>query len=239
MARDPFLQQVVEEAIESRIPVGSTVLDIGCGDGRSTLRFARRAAAITGVDYIPAFVEKAAAAARAEGVGNVRFLQADATALTDRKAQIGAVDVAVSIRCLINLDSWDRQKAALRQIADMVKPGGLYLLSEGWDEGMEGLNALRSRAGLPPIVPVPYNLTISRKLFEKEIAGLFAVEEYVNLGFYIMMSRFVQPCAVYPEPPRHDHAINALAAALQRECRDSPLFGSADYAGVYVLRRLG
>lgn len=239
VARDPYLQQAVEEAMEAVVPEGSKVLDIGCGDGHTTLRFSKRALSITGIDYIHQFVDKATAAATRLGVANARFFQADVLDLESLKDVIGTVDVAVSIRCLINLDSWSKQQQAIRQIAKMLRPGGLCLLSEGWSEGLAGLNKLRAARGLAPINPVAYNLLMERALFENEITQYFKIDSYLNLGFYTMMSRFVQPCVVHPKTPEHSHPINALAAALQRHCRESQLFREIDYAGVYVLRRLG
>ncbi|MGH9960626.1 MAG: hypothetical protein ACREBC_26485, partial [Pyrinomonadaceae bacterium] len=41
-ARDPYLQEVIEVAMEQWLNADASLLDIGCGDGHSTLRFARR-----------------------------------------------------------------------------------------------------------------------------------------------------------------------------------------------------
>jgi ubiquinone/menaquinone biosynthesis C-methylase UbiE len=49
----------VESIIEEQIDEGAKVLDVGCGSGESTLRFARRAERTVGVDYVPTYVERA------------------------------------------------------------------------------------------------------------------------------------------------------------------------------------
>src|SRR3712207_2307032 len=56
------------------------VLDVGCGSGGTTREAARRAPAgeAVGVDLSSAMLEVARRAAEREGLGNVRFLQADA-----------------------------------------------------------------------------------------------------------------------------------------------------------------
>jgi SAM-dependent methyltransferase len=238
VARDPHLQQAVEEAVEPWLNPGASALDVGCGDGLSTLRFARRVKSIVGVDYIPRFVDKARAAASQQNAENARFLVGNALDLAPIRAELGGVDIAISIRCLINLNTWEKQCQAIHEVALSVRPGGLYILSEGWSNGLNGLNSLRLRARLEPISTVSYNLLLNRENFETAIAGHFRVENYVNIGFYLVMSRVLQPLIEYPNPARHDHPINKLAASLQKYCSDPTVFSEYDYTGVYVLRRL-
>ena len=235
-ARDPYLQQAVESAIEPHLSENDRLLDVGCGDGLSALRFARRVRAVVGIDYIEAFVTRASeSAARAE-VTNAKFQQASVLDLSAVRQAYGTFDAAVSIRCLINIPQWADQARGIAEIAACVRPGGRYLASEGWSEGMEGLNRTRQVVGLPPIKTVDYNLLLSRSVFEAEAAKSFEIEAYNSLGFYLFMSRVVQPLVVAPAPPRHDHPINRVAASLGGVLNRSE-FRDCDYAGVYVLRR--
>jgi 2-polyprenyl-3-methyl-5-hydroxy-6-metoxy-1,4-benzoquinol methylase len=55
-------------------PAGRDVLDIGCGDGRTSRRLARRAAAVLGVDPDRAAIAQARAGWNRDGC---RFLAAD------------------------------------------------------------------------------------------------------------------------------------------------------------------
>jgi hypothetical protein len=156
-------------------------------------------------------------------------------------ASVGArhqpFDAAITIRCLINLASAAEQATAIAEIASCIKPGGLYLASEGWAEGMDGLNLLRRRAGLPAIEVVKYNLLLHRADFERAASSHFEIVDYVGLGFFLMMSRVVQPLLVAPEPPSHTHPLNQIAARLESQCLLGNEFQSCDYAGIYVLRR--
>ena len=236
-ARDPHLQAAVEKIMERWLDSTMTLLDIGCGDGHSTIFFAQRVRSAIGIDYVESFIESARANAARQNAGNATFHAADVLDLAPVRKRFGPCDAATSIRCLINLASWDNQAKALKQIAHMVKPGGLLLLSEGWIEGMAGLNLRRQRAGLPPLSVVRYNTLLSRGQFEAEAARYFDILTYHSLGFYLYMSRVFQPRFVAPAQPRHDHPINAAAAKLQLDCAMGAEFQDCDYAGVYVLRR--
>ena len=55
-------------------PAGKDVLDIGCGDGRTSRRLARRAATVLGVDPDRAAIAHARAGVKSDGC---RFLAAD------------------------------------------------------------------------------------------------------------------------------------------------------------------
>ena len=237
VARDPFLQQAVQEGVEPWLDAGAKVLDIGCGDGHSTLRFAGSVASIVGVDYIASFVDRARDLAARRGISNASFCTGTVLDLAAIRADAGLADIAISIRCLINLSTWEQQKRAIAEIALTVRPGGLWLVSEGWSGGLRGLNSLRAHTALPPIAAAKYNLLMERDQFEAATASYFETEAYVNLGFYLVLSRILQPLVEMPGGARHDHPINQLAATLQRDCSKSDLFRDYDYAGIYVLRR--
>jgi SAM-dependent methyltransferase len=238
-ARDPYLQQALEEIIRRYLPkkgVGKQLLDIGCGDGTSTLRFAPHFERAVGLDYVEEFVARARDAALHEQVSHADFHVGDATNLSALRERYGLFDIAISIRCLINLATWENQKKGIEEAARSVRPGGLYILSEGWQEGMDGLNDARQAVGLRPMALAPYNLLIRRTAFDAVVSQHFIQEAYESLGLYMYFSRVAQPLLVAPEPPRHDHALNRAAMEIVTKA-NRPGFDDCDYAGVIVLRR--
>ena len=238
-ARDPYLQAVVESAVLKWLPGSGTALDIGCGDGLSTLRFAKQVTKILGVDYIPEFVDRAAGNLAKSEIDNASFEMGDILDLDKTVGTYGAFDYVVTIRCLINLSSWEFQEKALHQIAKAVKPGGLFLASEGWLQGWDELNACRRRMGLEAMSLVEFNTLIDKYDFENAVGEYFDVIDVVNFGFYIYMSRVFQPAYVSPEEPSHLHKINEVSAGVLM--RDpvgmAQVFRECDYASLYVLRR--
>jgi ubiquinone/menaquinone biosynthesis C-methylase UbiE len=71
--------QLVGEALceAADLQAGSSVLDVACGNGNASLAAARRFCAVTGIDYVPALLERASERAAAERL-DATFREADA-----------------------------------------------------------------------------------------------------------------------------------------------------------------
>jgi ubiquinone/menaquinone biosynthesis C-methylase UbiE len=236
-ARDPYLQEILEKSICNWIYPEARILDVGCGDGTSTFRFASIADLVLGIDYIEDFTKKAKKLAETQKIGNVIFETGNVLDLSRVRDNYGPFDICITIRCLINLPEWSKQSQALKEIAACIRKGGLYLTSEGWADGMDGLNLARRRLGLKPMKIAPYNLLISREQFEDEIQKYFEFLGYVNLGLYLFISRVLQPAYVFPQGPKHTHLLNQIAAQMVSAGVGAMDFSYCDYAGVYILRR--
>lgn len=64
------------------VPVGSTVIDIGCGPGALALTLSARCSSVVGVDVSPRMIAYADKQRAARDVSNVMFVCGDATSLT-------------------------------------------------------------------------------------------------------------------------------------------------------------
>lgn len=82
--------------------------------------------------------------------GRVDFATGDVTAL-EQACGGRRFDLVITDRCLINLESVERQAAAFSSIARRVKPDGLYLAIENFNEGQRNMNRARQAVGLPEI----------------------------------------------------------------------------------------
>ena len=229
-----LLQKMIEDVILANISEGQRMLDVGCGDGASTKLFSGKAEEVVGIDYMPGLLE---IAEKQNLLANISYHQGNVLDLSDIRQKFGVFDVVSSIRCLINLSTWEEQAQGLKEIARMVKPHGLYAASEGWSDGRAGLNARRAQCGLHEMPVVFHNLFIDREQFLNEASKYFEFVEYRSFGMYLFTSRVLQPLMVHPEEPTYDHPINVAAAQAQTALQDEMAFSDCDFTGVYVLRR--
>lgn len=116
-------QQIIEYC---GISAGQSVLDFGCGAGRHALALGRSGIRVTGVDYVPGFIEKANTVARRQGLSETRFIQADC-----RDAVLGErFDAAVCLYDVVGTYA-DRGENTriLANLAAHLKPGRMALVS--------------------------------------------------------------------------------------------------------------
>ncbi len=109
------------------IPVGSRVLDLGCGAGLDSLIAARRTGdggTVVGVDFSEAMLARAHQAASRARIGNVGFCRAEAEKLPIRSASI---DVAL-VNGIFNLNPL--REAVFAELARVLRPGGAVYAAE-------------------------------------------------------------------------------------------------------------
>jgi len=125
--------QIVGEQLCESLDLRSTerVLDVAAGNGNASLAAARRFAAVTSTDYVPALLEKAARRAAADGL-RIEFRHADAERLPfeDR-----SFDVAMSTFGVMFAPNQER---ASRELARVVRPGGRIGLASWRPDGFIG-----------------------------------------------------------------------------------------------------
>src|SRR5215218_1550730 len=117
------------EAVEPR--PGQRVLDVAAGNGNATLAAARRWAAVTSTDYVPALLERGRARAAAERLP-VTFQEADAEDLpfADR-----SFDVVLSV---FGVMFTPNQEQAAQELLRVCRPGGTIGLANWTPDGFIG-----------------------------------------------------------------------------------------------------
>lgn len=225
--RDHNFRRLEIDAILRHLPPGGRILDLGSGDAYSTIEFVRRRRSqAVCVDISRRMLENAhRRIRRAWGPRSpIQLVQGDVMWLgfPDR-----VFDVVVSERCLINLNTWERQRQALQEIRRVLKPGGLLLMSEATVQGLANLNKVRRRAGLDPIRVVWHNLFFDEARLMRSLEPDYDVEVVNFSSTYMLISRVVHPKIMKPD---YDAKINQAATLL-------PALGDYGYLKLFVCRK--
>lgn len=120
-AAGPNMDAMLEAA---RLTGRERVLDVGCGPGHTALAFAPHAAHVTALDLSAEMLDAGRGLAAERGVTNLRFEQGDVEALP---FEPGSFDVVTS---RVSAHHYPDPDQALREAARVLKPGGLFLLSD-------------------------------------------------------------------------------------------------------------
>lgn len=212
--QDLILKQLEQRAILEAMSTrdGAEVLEIGCGHGElARLIVAQH----PGIDYLAvdsagAMIVAAIQAGSYPQRERLRFRCIDVADLP-----AGPFDVVITERMLINLPTWELQQQAIAAIGERLRPGGLFLMCEHSQDGLDAINETRVALGLEPIVRPWHNRYIDT--FEPfTVRGLDLVDVQCFSAEYYFLSRIVNAklAQLAGEAPRYDAPINALALAL-------------------------
>lgn len=218
--REHEIATLKEKIAGLSLPAGSTVVDVGCGDGHATTSLAATFPTLQfiGVDWSDEMLDLAAkkAAVHPEPRGMVSFRVGDMRRLsaalrTDKFA------VFMTIRSLINLTSPEEQYDTIAQIAKHLVPGGYYFCIENFMQGQESFNRLRVAMGLPEIPVRWHNLFFDEARYAEEVQPYFDSLTFHNfLSSYYLATRVIYSagCHLVGEEPDYFHPIHRVAARL-------------------------
>jgi ubiquinone/menaquinone biosynthesis C-methylase UbiE len=163
------------ELFISRLPIraGMDVLDVACGTGNLAIPAARTGARVIGVDIAENLLVQARARAAAENL-NATFQYGDAEALQFPDASF---DVVVSMYGAMFAP---RPDVVARELARVVRPGGLIAMANWTPEGFVGKSfAVTGRIAPPPVdLPKPVLWGMENIVKERFAAVGCAVETH-------------------------------------------------------------
>src|SRR5919108_2462116 len=231
--RDVIAKQLEVEAISTYIRDGMRILEVGCGNGITAIELARRySVEILGIDFAEEMIAAARAMAAGQELrGSVHFEVGDVQTLFRFTQKF---DLIYSERVLINLSTWAAQEQAIRNITDLLIEGGLYLMCENSQDGLQKINSLRERVGLPAIVP-PWHNRYLRDAELNQIALTGVKLDNINYysSTYYFLSRVVNAslAAEQGNEPDYDAPINRLALQL-------PSIGELGQGRIWLWRKV-
>ena len=128
---------------DADLPAGARVLDVATGTGNAAIAAARCGCQVTGVDYVPALLERASARAAAEGLP-IEFTEGDAEALPYPDASFDAVLSVVGVMFA------PHQEQAAAELLRVCRPGGTVALASWTPAGFIGELFRTMGAHVPP-----------------------------------------------------------------------------------------
>lgn len=207
----------------------SKILDVGCGDGYTTLNIAMSfpESKFEGVDYSENMISNAQANIKnSDGaVSNVTFKVADATKIQNSFSD-EIFDFILSDRCLINLENSQAQYEAIKQISKILKPGGYYIAIENFNGGQNNLNEARAKMGLSEIPVRWHNLFFSENEFVKNVSGWFTSVDFVEFSsayYYATRVIYSAICKLQGVEPDYMHDIHKVSVDLPVIGKFSPI----------------
>ena len=215
-SNDLIAKQLEIEAILSYVRPGMRILDFGCGNGVTAVELARRFSVdVVGVDYSSEMVSAAKKLSESTNtIGTLSFRVGDAATLSSMET---GFDLIYTERMIINLKSWEEQRAAIEALLGKLNEGGHYVMFENSEDGLNSINELRACLDLKPISPPWHN----RYLREAEVTSISAsnirlvkVKHYSST--YYLLSRVLNAALAEIEnrQPEYDAPINKLALKL-------------------------
>lgn len=230
-APDVYYRNLEIDRIIGYLKNNKSVLDIGCGNGYSTLKFAKIFfyANFLGIDYSEEMIKFAERTLLSEKAlkGRVKFDVGNVMSLSSYAPTRKKFDYIVSERCLINLLNWEEQKKALLEMKKVLKKNGKIILCENTQEGLVRLNKLRQKLGLFSIKVRWHNYYLPEKKFLNFAKKHFVIKEVNNIGsLYYIISRVVYAklCDLENKKPEYLHQINKIASQLPSIGNYSPNF---------------
>ena len=222
---DVFLRELEITKLKDKIstaslPHGSTVVDLGCGDGYATVGLAAAFPTVRfiGIDWSEEMLALAEKRLLAQSglLDRVSFRLGDMRRLST-SVQADRFEVFLTMRSLINLTSSAEQYNTLAQIAEHLKAGGYYFGIENFVQGQNNFNRLRVAMGLPEI-PVRWHnhffdeeefLAVAAKFFDSVIIDNFS-------SSYYLATRVIYSagCRLMGVEPDYFHPIHQTAGRL-------------------------
>jgi len=175
---DKYMIELGYQKLLNHVTSDDSVLDVGCGDGALLSRLdARRR---VGIDFSEPMIGKA------RENNDIKFFVDDARHLS---FDDDSFDIVYTVRCLINIPSWEQQCQAINECLRVAKKRVIF--SEAFYEPLQRLNAIRQIAGLDLLVEHDFNRYIKEDKLRILLKDYnFTICNYSSV--YYLGTRFVR-----------------------------------------------
>ena len=219
-SNDTNLKKIEIKALDAVIPRAGLILDAGCGNAHTLAALAesREQAKMIGFDYSSLMVQEGQALMQSKGLQHrVELTQANLLDLDFYESSKSQYECVYTQRSLINLDSFSDQLVAIKSLWSLVKPGGLLVLCESFEDGLAEINAFRESIGLDVISRPWHNSYLTLELLGDIAEELGADHQVIEFsGSYYFVSRVVHAwqASNSKEEPSYSNPVNLMSLDL-------------------------
>jgi SAM-dependent methyltransferase len=217
-----LILSVAEQLIAQRGP-SLDFFDAGCGNGYtlSIVNVNYPHFRAMGFEYSP---DLAALARQRFNGDNPRIISSDIRQPEWNEGKFA--DFVIMQRVLINLLDRTHQEKALRNVLAAIRPGGILLLIEGFQSGLDNLNRARAEFGLAAIPPAHHNLMLTENILdavadisERSPSTLAVPANFLSTHYYA--ARVLHPLALGNHPfARNSEFVRFMSDALRSNVGD-------------------
>jgi SAM-dependent methyltransferase len=196
-------------------------------------------ASFDGVDFIDEMIVSAVANAR-DIADRARFFVGDVLELSEIVELREEYDIVFTDRCLINLNTIERQKAGISSLSKKLKPGGHLVMIENSLTTYGEQNRCREMLGLPPRKPADFNLFFDEKEIYDHIAAIgLALVEVEDFSSLHDLALYVLAPAINGGELDYNHPLVHAATKVSMEMSDRApsVFGAFGQNRMFVCRR--
>jgi len=219
------------------------LLEVGCGNGHNIFGLAQIYPdfKFVGIDYSNEMIQAAKELSKDYCNYKISFSVGDVLKLKKKEMLKSEYDFVLTDRLLINLNSWDLQKQALKKLVSFVKQDGYLIIIENFVKSYKNQNQLRQLSGLPNRTPDPYNKFIDESKFEDFIKTNLQAEITMSKNFaslhdillYVLLPQINSGNIIYDHPLMQ--SVTDFLKNIPEEMRDD--FGRFGQNNLYVLKR--
>lgn len=213
--RDENLRVLEQRTISIHLEPVESLLEMGCGDCINTLAYSCHAKTTWAIDYSLEMIRKARLRIQREALPLTHLINGDFFLL---KALRKKFQTIVSQRCLVNLSGWTEQQEAISAIAEKLDDRGMFLMLETTLDGLENLNRLRQRVGLPSIPQPWHNRNFDLQRLRDFLERYFLIEAMTDFSFYFVITRVLNPLLGFsvdhPQSKKLDEVTRELAEKI-------------------------
>lgn len=235
---DPQEEELELYALDNLIKDNETILDLGCGNGRTIIRLAPKKpnSCFYGIDFAKGMIDIANKTKEELKQENVKFWHFDASSkglpsfLNNKK-----YDKIITKRLLINLKG-NKKYDAIDNIFTLLKKDGIYIMIECFKEPLIKINEIRKKLELDEITVKFFNEYLTHDIFNKINNKFFIYKKIDFESLYYFISRVFNAFLANGEPD-YNSPINKLAVKLIQN-GVNPVEGYSPEI-LYLLKKVG